>query len=78
MIFGRLSLLLKVMLGSRCALLAAVADFLIAIDIAGYYNDVIGSLLLPLLAALSAFPGAYDSGLSGYGPATVGGHSRVA
>jgi hypothetical protein len=77
MIFGWLSLLLKVMLGSRCALLAAVADFLIAMDIAGYYNNVIG-LLLPLLAALSAFPGTYDSGLGGYGPATIGGHSHVA
>jgi hypothetical protein len=78
MIFGWLSLLLKVMLGSRCALLAAVADFLIAMDIAGYYNNAIGSLLLPLLAALSAFPGTYDSGLGGYGPATIGGHSHVA
>jgi hypothetical protein len=71
MIFGWLSLLLKVMLGSRYALLAAVADFLIAIDIAGYYNNAIGSLLLPL-------PGTYDSGLGGYGPATIGGHSHVA
>jgi hypothetical protein len=54
MIFGRSGLVLDVAFGSCYALLAGVAGSLVVVAVVGYYNDVIGSLLLPLLATLSA------------------------
>jgi hypothetical protein len=39
---------------------------------------MVGSPLLPFLAALSAFPSALNGGLGWYGLTTAGGHFRVA
>jgi hypothetical protein len=77
MVFRRLSLPLEVTFSSRYELLAGVVGFLIVIAVAGLYGNVAGSVLLPLLAALSAFPGTFDSGLGGHGPAMFGGRSRI-
>jgi hypothetical protein len=71
MIFGRSGLALEVAFNSHYALLIGVAGSLIAAAIAGYYGHAIGSPLVPLLATLSAFPGALDSGLGGCGSATI-------
>jgi hypothetical protein len=71
MIFGHPSLAIEVMFGSRYTLLNRVVGSLVATAIAGYYGDVMGSPLLPLLAALSAIPSTLDSGLGGCSSATI-------
>jgi hypothetical protein len=78
MIFGRPSLALEVVFGGRYTLLIGVTGSLVATTVVGYCGDVMGSLLLPLLAALSAFPGALDGILGGCGSATISGHFRIA
>jgi hypothetical protein len=78
MIIGRPSLALEVTLGSRYALLIGVVGCLVAATIASYYGDVMGSPLLPLLAALSSIPGAFDGGLGGCGSATFSGRFCIA
>jgi hypothetical protein len=74
MIFGRSSLALEVAFDSRYALLTGVISFLIT----DKYGDMTRSLLLPLLATLSTFPGALGGGLGGYGLIIVSAHFRVA
>jgi hypothetical protein len=76
-VFGRPSLPLEVSFDSRYELLIGVVSFLIVVAVASHYGNVMGSTLLPLLAALSAFPGTFDGGLGGCGPATIGGCSRI-
>jgi hypothetical protein len=66
-IFGRPCLLLEVVYGSCHVLLTGVTGFHIAVAIACHYCNVMGSALLSLLAALSAFPGTFDGGLGGCG-----------
>jgi hypothetical protein len=78
MIFGRPSLALEVTFGSRYTLLTGVTDFLVVNTVVGYYGNMTGSPLLPLLVALSTFSGALGGGLGGYGSATVSSHFRVA
>jgi hypothetical protein len=63
MFFGRPGLVLEVALGSHYALLTRVTSSLVTIIVASYYGDTMGSLLLPLLASLSAFPSALGGGL---------------
>jgi hypothetical protein len=50
----------------------------LATAVVSCYGDVIGSLLLPLLAALNAFSGTIDGGFGGHGPDTVGCRPRIA
>jgi hypothetical protein len=45
--------------------------------VVGYYGDATGSPFLPLLAALSSFSDALDSGLGRYDLATVSDRFRV-
>jgi hypothetical protein len=71
MIFGQSGLALKIAFGSHYILLIRVAGSLVATAIAGYYGDAMRSPLLPLLAALSAFPGALGGALGGCGSATI-------
>jgi hypothetical protein len=66
-IFGPPILSLEVVFGSRHELLVGVAGFLIAIAVAGHYDNAMGSVLLSLLDALRAFLGAFDGGLGGCG-----------
>jgi hypothetical protein len=76
-VFGRLSLSLEVTLGSRYEPLTGGIGFLTAVIVAGHYGNVMGSVLLLLLAARSTFHGAFDGGLDGRSPATAGGRSCV-
>jgi hypothetical protein len=78
MIFGWPSLVLEVMFGGRYTLLILVTDSLVVTTVVGYCGDVMGSLLLPLVAALSAFPGALDGILGGCSSATISVHFRIA
>jgi hypothetical protein len=66
-IFGPPILSLKIAFDSRHELLAGVTGFLIAIAVAGHYDNAMGSVLLSLLDALRAFLGAFDGGLGGCG-----------
>jgi hypothetical protein len=77
MIFGWQSLVLEAAFGSLYALLVEVTGFLIADTVAGYYGDVMGSSLLPLLPALSTFLGTHGGALGGYSLATVSGRFCV-
>jgi hypothetical protein len=76
-VFGRLSLLLEVAFDSHYKLITRVIGSLIAVVVAGHHGNAIGSTLLPLLAAFSAFSGAFGSGLGGHGPTTIGDRSHV-
>jgi hypothetical protein len=76
-IFGRLSLSLEVAFGSRYKLITRVVGSLIAVAVVGHYGNTTGSALLPLFAALSAFPSAFDDGLGGHELTTIGGRSYV-
>jgi hypothetical protein len=69
---------LEVTFDSRYALLIGVTGTLIASTVVSYYDNVIGSPHLPLIAAFSAFPGTLDGGLGGCGLATISGCFRVA
>jgi hypothetical protein len=43
-----------------------------------FYGDATGAPLLPLFAALGAFPGTLDGSVGGLNPTTFSGHSPVA
>jgi hypothetical protein len=80
-IFGQQHLAFEVAFGRCYTLLAWVTGSLIIVTIdaiAGYYDDVMGSSLLPFVAAIGAFPSALNGGLGWYGSATTGGCFRVA
>jgi hypothetical protein len=72
-VFGRPCLPLEVAIGSHYELLTGVVGSLIA----GHYGNTTVSTLLPLFAALSAFPGSFHGGLGGHGLTTIGGSSHV-
>jgi hypothetical protein len=76
-VFGRPSLPLEVTFGSCYEPLAGAVGFHTAVAIAGQYGNASGSALLPLRATLSAFPGAFVSGIGGRSPATASDCSRV-
>jgi hypothetical protein len=78
MIFGRSSLSLDVTLGNHYALLVIVDGFLVTSATAGHRGDMMGSPLLPLLAALKSFSCAFDYGFGRNDPATVGRRPRIA
>jgi hypothetical protein len=79
LVFGWPSLPLEVTFGSRCKPLAGVIGLLaiVVVAVASHHGTMMGSALLPLLAALSAFPGAFDGGLSGHCPAIAGGRFHI-
>jgi hypothetical protein len=62
---------------SRYTLLTEIASFLVAAAVAGLYGNATGSLLLPFLAARSAFPGTLNGGLGGCGSAIISGCFHV-
>jgi hypothetical protein len=76
-VLGQLSHSLEVAFSSRYEPLTGAIGSLTAVAVAGYYGNVTGSLFLPLLATLSAFPAAFDGALCACGPATAGGRSRI-
>jgi hypothetical protein len=55
MIFGWPCLVLEVPFGSCYALLIGVTSFLVTVAVTGYNDDMMGSPLLPFLAAHGAF-----------------------
>jgi hypothetical protein len=76
-VLGQPSHSLEVAFSSRYEPLTGAIGSLTAVAVAAYYGNVIGSLFLPLLATLSAFPAAFDGALCACGPATTGGRSRI-
>jgi hypothetical protein len=76
-VFERRSLLLEAVFDSRYESLDGVVGFRPAATIAGHYGKVTCSVLLPLLATLGAFPGAFNGALGGRNPAITGGRSCV-
>jgi hypothetical protein len=76
-VFERLSLPLEVVFDSRYESLAGVVAFCPAAAVAGHYGKAACSTLLPLLATLGAFPGAFNGALGGRDPAITGGCSCV-
>jgi hypothetical protein len=78
MIFGWPCLTFEVTFGYRYTLFTKVAGSLTVAAVAGYYNNVMGSLLLPFLATLDAFSITLNGGLGWYGSATTSSRFRVA
>jgi hypothetical protein len=73
--FGRAGLALEIAFGSFYVLLARVTSSLTTAAVAGYYGDVMGLPLLPLIATLTAYPRALDGGC---GSATISDRCGVA
>jgi hypothetical protein len=69
---------LKITFDSHYEPLAGVVGFCPTTVVTGHYSQVMWSVLLPLLATLSAFLGAFDLSLGRHGPTTTSGHSCVA
>jgi hypothetical protein len=77
MVLGLPRLALVVALGGRDVLLTGVVHFLAITVIAGSDSDMLGALLLPLLATLGTILSALGGGFGWYSTAAAGGRFHV-
>jgi hypothetical protein len=76
-VFAWPSLSLEIASDSHYELLAGVVSPLIAVAVAGHHGNMARLTLLPLLATLGAFLDAFNDGLGGCGPTTVGSRYHI-